>query len=309
MFKISVQTGNLDYMYGVEEAYRMIAEAGFDAVDANVDHLQSYAHILEKKLDPAFAPGNTEAEMLEYFKPYKDSAKKYGLENYQAHAPFPSLHTRENDPEWNDQLIEILKKTIVGCDYIDCRNLIVHPFFMDYDHRLSREEEWERNIDSYLRLAKTAIEHDVTIHLENMFTGRKGKLYAACCNNSLEAARYIDALNEAAGKKCFAFCLDTGHALIASQDIRQFIRDLGDRVSCFHVHDNDGMNDLHLAPYWGKLDWEAFVDGLAEIGFNKTLSFETCGVCNQVDKELLPETLKYIAACGRLFDRKVGERI
>lgn len=308
MFKIAVQTGDLDYDFGLDNAYRMIAEAGFDAVDANIDHLQSYKGIIEKKLETPFLPTTSEKEMLAYFKPWKDAAKKYGLDNYQAHAPFPSLHTFEKDKEWNDQLIDMLKRTIVGCASIDCHNLIIHPFFMDYDHRMTREEEWNVNVESYMKLAKTAMDNDVTIHLENMFTGRKGKLYAACCNNGLEAARYIDTLNEAAGKKCFAFCLDTGHALIASQDVRQFMLDLGDRLTCFHVHDNDGANDNHQAPYWGKLDWEAFTDGLAMIGFDKTLSFETFNACKTVDKELVPETLKYIASCGRMFDRKAQKK-
>jgi sugar phosphate isomerase/epimerase len=309
MFKVAVQSGGLEEIYGIDGAYRAIAEAGFDGVDANIDHLMSCGDIIDKKIPPVFATGLSEKEIISHVKPWGDAAKKYGLDNYQAHAPFPSLHTIDTqDGDWNDFLIEMLKKTIICAAAIDCHNLIVHPFLRDYDHQMDREEEWEVNIDRYSRLAKTAQQYGVVINLENMFFGKNGKNYGTVCNDGLLAARYVDALNEAAGAKCFGFCLDTGHALLASKDIKQFMTEMGSRITCFHVHDNDGVNDLHQAPYTGKLDWDRFVEGLRAIGFDKTLSFETFNVCRTVAPELIPEALKYIAACGRLFDRRASEK-
>ena len=306
MFKIAVQTGDLDLMFGIDEAYRMIREAGFDAVDANVDHLFPYRDIVEKKIPEVFADTTSEKDLLAYFKPYADASRKYGLDNYQAHAPFPSFHPREKDDEWNDFLLTVLKKTIMGCAVMDCHNLIIHPFFMDYDHMLPRDEEWKLNIDRYSELAKVAARYDVVINLENMFVGRKGKMFAAICNESHSAAAYVDTLNEMAGEKRFGFCLDTGHALLAGLEIRRLMNDLGPRITCFHVHDNDGVSDCHQAPYTGKMDWDRFVLGLKDIGFNSTLSFETFNAVRTTDRELIPATLKYIAECGRLFDRRAS---
>ena len=308
MLKIGVQTGGLDDRFGVDEAYRMIAEAGFDAVDANLDHFMSGRAILKDFILPEpFRPGLDERDMLEFFKPYRDAAKKYGLDNYQAHAPFPSFHVTEDLPEWNDALLEMLRKTLIGCASIGCRNLVIHPFFMDYDHRLTREQEWELNISRYSALAATARQYGITINLENMFVRHSGKLYAACCNNGQTAAAYVDELNRLAGARCFGFCLDTGHALLVGLDILEFMRDLGKRITCFHIHDNDGRDDLHEAPYTGQLDWNRFVQGLAETGFGGTLCFETHRAVLKVDPALIPETLNYIAACGRLFARRAEE--
>lgn len=305
MFKIAVQTGGLEEPLGIDGAYRLIKEAGFDGVDANIDHTLSFGAIMEKKLPAFYLKGADERDVTEAVKPWGDAAKKYGLENYQAHAPFPSLHyTDVNDPEFDDALVEMLRRSVIAAASIDCHNLIIHPFFRDYDHRMDPETEWRENIDRYSRLAPTAKEYGVTINLENMFMNHKGKIYGAICNDGVMAAKYVDALNEAAGAKCFGFCLDTGHALLASRDIRQFMRDLGDRLTCFHVHDNDGADDLHRAPYSGKLDWDSFMEGLKEIRFDRTLSFETFNACNAVDPELLPETLRFIAACGRMFARR-----
>lgn len=303
--KIAVQTGGVEEVYGIDQAYRLIKEAGFDAVDANIDHLLSFGDITNKQIPAYFLPGADEKDLLEAVKPWGDAAKKYGLENYQAHAPFPSLlYADTEDPEFDDLLVEMLRKSIIAAAAIDCRNLIIHPFFRDYEHRMRPEEEWEVNIDRYSRLAPTAKEYGVVINLENMFMNYHRKIYAAICNDGVMAAKYVDTLNDLAGAKCFGFCLDTGHALLASRDIRQFMNDLGSRISCFHVHDNDGVDDLHRAPYSGKLDWDGFAAGLRDIGFHKTLSFETFAACKSVDPELIPETLRFIAACGRMFARR-----
>ncbi len=37
--KLSVQNGNLAYVFGKETTYRMIREAGFEAIDWNLDQL------------------------------------------------------------------------------------------------------------------------------------------------------------------------------------------------------------------------------------------------------------------------------
>ena len=172
--KIAVQTGGPEERYGIKDAYRVIAEAGFDAVDANVDHLFRWDDIMQKKIPACFLGG--EKTCLEAFHPWKEGAEAAGIENYQAHAPFPTYIYSPDDPAYNDALINVLEKTIMGCDYIGCHKLVVHPFFLAYDTQLSREEEWANNIDRYSRLIPAAKKYGVTILLENMFTVYRGKL-------------------------------------------------------------------------------------------------------------------------------------
>ena len=163
------------------------------------------------------------------------------------------------------------------------------------------------NIERYSRLIPEAKKYGVTLCLENMFTAYRGKIYSACCSDIDVACRYIDTLNEIAGQKCFGFCLDTGHLLLLGKDVKNAMVQLGDRIEAFHVHDNNGVNDQHLAPYMGVLDWNRFVEGLRAIRYDKTLSFETFNIWNTIDKELCPEHMRLIAQAGRMFARRAAE--
>ena len=304
MFKIAVQTGGVEELFGIEESYRLIKEAGFDAVDVNLDHLLSGTQIRHAEHVPVFdAEGE---EFFEYLKPWKDSAEKYGIDNYQAHAPFP-CYVAEPSNGYNDYLLDVLKKTIAGCAYIGCKRLIIHPFFLGYNEMLDPQTEWDLNIQRYSELIPAAKAYGVTICLENMFTSFRAKRYSAICSDITLACKYVDTLNEIAGERVFAFCLDTGHLLLLGKEIKTAMIELGDRIECFHVHDNNGVEDQHMPPYTGKLDWDRFVEGLKAIGFNKTLSFETYNILTYIDPALTPSVLRFIADCGRRFAQRAAE--
>ena len=166
--KIAVQSGGMEERLGIEGTYRMIKETGFDAVDANLDHL-FHGHEIRQHMRSALLDGPEEA-MLESCRPWKEGAEKYGLENYQAHAPFPSaLPVDPAFPDYNDYLIHCLIRTIQCTAFIGCRRLIVHPFFYGLPARLGPEAEWEQNIRSYSALIDAAKKYDVIICLENPF--------------------------------------------------------------------------------------------------------------------------------------------
>ena len=66
--------------------------------------------------------------------------------------------------------------------------------------------------------------------------------------------KLLDELNRLAGQVCFGFCLDTGHLLLCSQEVKNSLLKLGNRMDAMHVHDNDGVSDKHLAPCSGVFD-------------------------------------------------------
>ena len=193
MMKIGVQTGGIEEAHGIDGAYRIIRETGFDAADANIDHLYAGQAIRNCQRVPAFDA--SDKDCLEYFRPWKEAAEKYGVDNYQAHAPFPSYIADPNG-EQNDYMIRVLKKCIIGCDYMNCRRLIIHPFFFGYQDQLDPQTEWEVNIERYSMLIPEAKKYGVTICLENMFSGYRGKIYSACCSDMQGSAGSAEAVRE-----------------------------------------------------------------------------------------------------------------
>ncbi len=298
--KLCVQTGSILEKYGIDEGFRMIRAAGFDGVDFNIDQTLPGDVIRTGGTVPLYDAG--EEALIEAMRPYKEAAERHGVEILQMHAPFPSLVKNEAGSAY---VLKAIKACIRAAAFFSCKYLIVHPFFFGYDDRLSPADEWNANIEGYSALIPAAKHYGVTVCLENMFTGHGGKIYAACCADMAEADRYIDRLNEIAGEKVFAFCLDTGHALLVGKDIYQAILDLGPRLETLHVHDNNGISDQHLFPYMGVLDWDRFTRGLRDAGYKGALSFETFNAMNVIDDDLAAEALTFLGAVGRLFAKKI----
>lgn len=298
--KICVQTSPLIEKFGVDEAFRMLREAGFDAVDYNIDISLPYNVIVEGGHVPLYDAD--EEALIEYARPVKEAGEKYGIAINQMHAPFPCLVENE---EGNAYVMEAIKRCIRVCGYLNCKYCIVHPFFLGYDKKLDPQTEWDINIERYSQLIPFAKKYGVTICLENMFTGYKGKIYAACCADMAEANRYIDYLNNLAGEKVFGFCLDVGHALLVGKEIYSTIQEIGRNLVALHVHDNDGRNDQHLFPYMGVMDWDRFVKGLKDAGYKGALSFETFNAIHVIDDELAQDALKFLGSVGRLFVKRI----
>lgn len=302
---IGVQTGGVTEKHDRETALKMIADAGFETLDGNIDHFLPGTQIKAGELTSIF--DESEEACMEYVRPWLETAEKYGLTFGQLHAPFP---TYVGVPETDAYMLNVLKKSVAMAGALKCPYLVVHPAFLPYSDRLSPEEEWQVNIERYSALIPELKKHNVVCCLENMFgrykgEGRPGKLIGQCCADPHEAVKYIDELNAIAGEKRFGFCFDTGHALLMGADMRRTLNILGSRVVCLHIHDNDGMDDQHWAPYMGRMDWDACLQGLKDIGYSGSLSFETFNILNAYDDELMPDCLKLIAATARLFRRRL----
>ena len=299
--KIAVQTAGIVNRFGIEDGFRMIREAGFEAVDASLDHWMTPSQIESGQVRDAVF-NRSEEELFETAAPYVEALKRNGLSATQAHAPFPC---RVADEAVNACVLRALEKSIAVCGHIGCPRLIVHPGFFSYAERGA--DEWDYNIRMYSALIPALRAHGVVACLENMFTEHRTKLMCGPCATAAEANAYIDALNERAGERLFGFCLDVGHAQLAGRDIREFILQLGPNLTCFHIHDNDGNDDQHYFPYAGIMDWERFCAAVRDSGFRGDLSFETFNGLYQYPAELAPHALRLAAAEADYFRRRILE--
>ncbi len=73
-----------------------------------------------------------------------------------------------------------------------------------------------------------------------------------------------------------AVCLDTNHANLR-EPLAQAVRALGEHIATLHISDNDGIEERHLLPGQGVIDWPEFVALLDEIGYAGPLMIEAGG--------------------------------
>lgn len=294
--RISVQTAGITNRFGIDEGFRMIRKAGFEAVDINLDLFLSYRQIVAGHIYDFF--GQPDAAILATCATYKAAAEANGIGFTQAHAPFPN---RVRDEAVNAGVLKAVEKTIMMCGCLGVPRLVVHPGFFPYPE--ISEDDWEWNRRMYSALIPTLREHGVMCCLENMFTSNGRKIMCGPCASPGEANAWIDALNDIAGERLFGFCLDVGHAQLVGRDIYPFVRELGANLACLHVHDNDGESDEHMFPYTGMMDWERFCMALRDANYRGDLSLETFHSMEMVPRELGQDALNFAGAVARYLRR------
>ena len=303
--EVGVQSGSWYNEKTPEECIRFIKGCGFEGLDYNLCSLfdttfnkDELTSLFDKTLD----------ELYEYYAPLKKASEEHGVSISQVHGVFPMYFYGEDAR--NEYLIQVTEKTFAISRYLNCDYVVVHPWS---GPDLCKEEEVEINLNIYRQLMPAAKKYGITICLENLFKHRDHDCFSASCSDVREACFYIDKLNDEAGEEIFGFCFDVGHAHVTTQNIYQYITTLGKRLKTLHIHDNEGNSDSHMIPYTqmdrtGKrlsLHWEQFIRGLTEIGYEGGLSFETFRGVNMLPPELREDGLRFIAAIGRYFRKRL----
>lgn len=304
MLEISVQSACWYSDNDPDAGFKFIKECGFEAVDFNIDNHLPPSAITKGPLTDFY--DKSVEELLEFYRPIKAAADKYGVAFAQMHAPFP-LWVKDNE-EVNAYMIMVMEKTLAVAQFLGCPAVVAHPIT-----RSTKEKEYATNLPMYRAMIPAAKKYGVKVCLENLFSGYKGHVLEGACSSAEEACWYIDTLNAEAGEECFGFCLDVGHANLVGRNIREYINTLGKRLTILHLHDNNGATDSHMMPYtqthnWGKdlyLDWEGVIEGLRDIDYRGALNFETFRVLTTFPQRVKPEALKLIAAIGQYFKERI----
>lgn len=297
--RISVQSSVIFNRFSPDEGFARMREWGFEAVDFGItrwcpsnDIRSNAAHLpLEADLD----------EILSWAAPFRDAAQKNGVAFAQTHAPFPVW--MPDAPGLHERMTEITKKAIAVSGYLGAPYCVVHPVFHPVTAlRHTAEEEWALNRAFYTSLIPALRESGVVCCLENMFTnGGEGRRVGSACSEFPVAAEWIDRLNDIAGEELFGFCFDAGHCHLTNQNMRRAVNVMGQRIKALHIHDNDGHTDWHMAPYMGTADWESFLQGLRDIGYDHDINFETFHVPQKYPEALMDCAMRSIAQTGDYF--------
>lgn len=310
MLKIGVQTKNVVYDENPYEGFLILRKAGFSCADFSLNGYLLNSNIYQSELDDFF--NKSLSELQKFFTVHKKAAKEAGIIINQMHMPYP-MYVPTGSKELNDYLWkEVAPKSMEICRFLECPYIVIHGFKL-VRFLGSEEAEWQQTeafIDSIAPMAKEA---GITICIENLYESVAGHLVEGPGCDAKKAVERIDRINDKYGAEVLGFCFDTGHANLVGIDFEKFISMLDYRLKVLHIHDNDGIGDLHQVPFTftktrenkPSTDWDGFIKGLKQIHFNKVLSFETAPVLNSFPEEMKLDTLGFIAKIGQCFAGKV----
>ena len=277
---LSTQTDVLARTFGYVESVKILAEAGFDAIDFSMFGMERPDHFL-----------NT-PEALETIREIRRTADECGVVFNQAHAPFPSRIIGKED--YNETIQPALIRSIEYAGILGAGIIIIHPISIPGDPVGQKEI----NMALYHSLEDTLRRCGVKAALENMFTwnNEEKRIDYGACAHWEQFCEYLDELDPA----LFTACLDIGHSGLVGIPAADMIRGLGhDRLGSLHVHDNDNKTDLHTLPFTQKLDWTAITAALKEINYKGEFTFEADNFLARFPDPLKPQASKFMHDVGR----------
>lgn len=253
--RTGITNGSFAAKYG-EKRYEKMKAFGFDATDFDLSNT-----------DTVFYTAN-EAESDRLLLEEKRLADEAGIEIWQVHGPWrwpPHDLTDEDRAE----RLEKMKRSLRMTSLLGCKYWVIHPVLPYGTEDLPAglgEKTWEMNRAFQRELLNEAKKYGVTVCLENM---PWVKFSIASPEQTLT---FVKEMNDEQYKMCY----DTGHCnVFPGLKIADELRRIKDEVRVLHVHDNKWNGDMHLFPFFGTSDWDAFSAALREIGFDGVLSLET----------------------------------
>lgn len=311
--QIGVQTKNVINDNHPEEGFALLAKAGFSCADFGLNGYLLNQDIYQAKINSFFDQSVQELEM--FFSAHKQGAEATGITINQMHMPYP-VYVPRGGREMNDYLWNVVAtKSMAVCAFFDCPFLVIHGFKL-MRFLGTEEKEWQETERFLDFLAPMAKEMGITICIENLYDGIGGHLVEGPCCDAKKAAERIDRMNEKYHAEILGFCFDTGHANLLGLDFERFLTTLGGMLKVLHIHDNDGVSDLHQIPFTfartrenqSSTDWDGFIRGLKNVGYHGTLSFETAPVLTAFPDTMKADALSFIARIGRYFESRFEDR-
>lgn len=254
----------LDQNYDKNEFYRLLAEAGYASCDF---------YLMIPSEDPYWK--RPDDQLKEQMLAERAVMDANGIIPGQAHGPIISSDPNDpstKEPRWNSVI-----QAIKACSYLGCPYLVVHPIMLPQRlHKEGVEETKALNMEFFNYLRPALKEYGVKCAIENIYwyDHDLGRTCETTCSSPEELIDYLDTLN-ADGNELYVACFDIGHCVLAYQDPIRMIHALGYKyLHCTHIHDNNYINDNHLAIGMGKINWPEVGRAFREIGFDKVFNFE-----------------------------------
>lgn len=163
------------------------------------------------------------------------------------HGPFTEIIPASIDHRVVELGMKRLEECYQAAKRLGVKRMVVHSGFVP----LLYFKEWnhEKSVYFWREFMRDKPE-DFTIYIENVFE-----------DEPLMLKDIVEELDDSR----IQICLDVGHAnavKLPEYPVTKWIEILGKHIGHFHLHNNDGANDLHLAVTEGDINMEAVVNAI-----------------------------------------------
>ncbi len=132
---------------------------------------------------------------------------------------------------------------------------------------------WDQLCRSLDELQPYALDRGIRIALENLIDFVGVETGAVAVTAAADNFDLIDKVYAHYPPEYIGFCYDSGHAILGYSRMER-IAPLMERLCVLHLHDNNGLDDQHLLPFAGVVEWERVAAYIAQSPYTKPLSYE-----------------------------------
>ena len=282
--KISISTGTIQSIFGEKEALKIAKNAGIDGVDFN---LWGYDYDFK---NPASIYAKSDEEIYQYFSGIKAFADEIGIKIFMTHGQGTGYI---NDEKIDADLIENIRRDCIATRALGAEYCVLHTAG---NYHLPPETKKEKmhffNKDMFEKSADFARQNGVKLVTETFGSSSR----YGCIDFFGSHKNFVDGLNNI--KEVYpeiSVCVDTGHTNLTAQfnepSVSQVIKNLGENVTCLHLHDNSGFKDEHKVLGSGNIDWQEVFSALKEIDYKGVFNLEI--VLTHYGDDFIFEELSY----------------
>jgi sugar phosphate isomerase/epimerase len=174
---------------------------------------------------------------------YADYVKKNPGRTYHLHGPFLDLTYYTYDHLIEEVVHKRINDTCNICDKVKPDHLVMHLNCPGYFCEEAHAQQWVQAATEFWKpyLDRLAVA-GTQIVFENVMEP-----------DPVSSIAFLNALKD----YYVGFCLDVGHAFTFTNHAPAlWVREMGNLITHFHIHDNAGDDDSHMAPGRGSIDFD-----------------------------------------------------
>ncbi len=227
-----------------------------------------------------------------------EAAARAGAEFNQAHAPVFG----GKGPAGDFSVRDLQLRAIEICSKLGIPWMVYHA--------INRKDDtiYDVNKAHFTSLLDACHKYNVGIAIENIWPVMED-VPISRTENLIRLVDYI-------GDPLVGICWDTGHCNVVGRsryawrgDAQGHLADsadqyaqllkVGKRLKALHIDDNGGLDDDHLEPFAGTIDWNSVMRGLRDIGYEHSFTFEAHNAVRRLPESLVDRKIALLHDIGK----------